>query len=429
MRCLVTTLHACLSSLSLLLVACSNSPTEETATTANAAPTSVEALGTPAIEAAAEAAPEDPPIPADTEIVTTESGLKYSVLTKGEGTRTANVGDEVSIHYTGWLPDGTVFDSSRGTGRPYKFNVGSGVIAGWSEAAQHMGLGDRLKVTIPPQLAYGKRGSPPVIPAEATLIFEMEMVDALFMPEFREGVAANQKKTESGLVYEVVTEGTGEMPAADDVVDLRFAVWSEDGTMLACSEQARQNVKGQCGELPLEIFNEGPPLMNVGARYRFIVPANLAFGEQGQSMGLAPDAVTIWELELVGTMKPLPVPAFAMPTAAELTTTASGLAYRVEEPGSGEKVQIGQSVTVHYAGWLEDGELFDASYKRGETIEFAIQPGGLIEGWIEGIQLMSPGAVYTFVIPANLGYGDRGSPPRIPGGATLVFRISLVSVE
>ena len=89
-------------------------------------------------------------------------------------------------------------------------------------------------------------------------------------------------------------------------------------------------------------------------------------------------------------------------------TTSSGLQYKVVEAGSGPKPSATDTVEVHYRGTLIDGSEFDSSYKRGQTIEFPLNR--VIAGWTEGVQLMSPGAKYTFFIPYNLAYGERGTP-------------------
>ena len=108
---------------------------------------------------------------------TTMSGLKYIVHTQGTGEKPAR-GTMVKAHYTGTLPDGTQFDSSRDRGQPLEFTVGVGqVIAGWDEALLDMRKGERRTLIIPPQLAYGDRGAGSVIPPNATLIFDVELVD------------------------------------------------------------------------------------------------------------------------------------------------------------------------------------------------------------------------------------------------------------
>jgi FKBP-type peptidyl-prolyl cis-trans isomerase FkpA len=113
--------------------------------------------------------------------VITPSGLQYADLTVGDGDA-AKIGDQVSVHYTGWLqkPDGSKgqkFDSSKDRGRPFQFALGQGqVIQGWDEGVQGMKVGGVRELIIPPALGYGQRGAGGVIPANATLIFEVELL-------------------------------------------------------------------------------------------------------------------------------------------------------------------------------------------------------------------------------------------------------------
>jgi len=108
--------------------------------------------------------------------VTTPSGLKYDDLKVGAGAE-AKAGQAVSVHYTGWLTDGKKFDSSKDRGQPFQFALGAGqVIKGWDEGVQGMKVGGKRKLTIPPGLGYGSRGAGNVIPPNATLIFEVELL-------------------------------------------------------------------------------------------------------------------------------------------------------------------------------------------------------------------------------------------------------------
>ena len=103
----------------------------------------------------------------------TDTGLKYEDLEEGTGTE-AEAGKQVTVHYTGWLVDGTKFDSSLDRNQPFSFALGKGqVIRGWDEGVQGMKVGGKRKLTIPPQLGYGARGAGGVIPPNATLAFEV----------------------------------------------------------------------------------------------------------------------------------------------------------------------------------------------------------------------------------------------------------------
>jgi len=102
--------------------------------------------------------------------------LEWETLTEGDGA-TATPGRSVTVHYTGWLVDGTKFDSSHDRVQPFTFRLGAGqVIAGWEQGVEGMRVGGKRKLTIPARLGYGRRGSPPVIPGGATLIFEVELL-------------------------------------------------------------------------------------------------------------------------------------------------------------------------------------------------------------------------------------------------------------
>ena len=107
--------------------------------------------------------------------------------------------------------------------------------------------------------------------------------------------------------------------------------------------------------------------------------------------------------------------------------TASGLQYEVLTAAEGKKPKATDKVKVHYEGTLIDGTVFDSSYRRGEAISFGLNQ--VIQGWTEGVQLMSVGAKYKFFIPYNLAYGERGAGAQIPPYAALIFTVELLGIE
>ncbi len=120
------------------------------------------------------------------------------------------------------------------------------------------------------------------------------------------------------------------------------------------------------------------------------------------------------------------------PTASEeqgMVTTDSGLQYRDLKVGDGAEAKPGDTVRVHYTGWLMDGTKFDSSLDRGEPFKFPLGAGHVIRGWDEGVAGMKVGGKRELVIPSDLAYGDRGMPPDIPPKATLKFEVELLGID
>lgn len=115
--------------------------------------------------------------------------------------------------------------------------------------------------------------------------------------------------------------------------------------------------------------------------------------------------------------------------ASGFKKTDSGLRYQIIQEGDGVKAEKGKTVSVHYKGTLADGTVFDSSYKRNQSIDFALGVGQVIAGWDEGIQLLKVGDKARFVIPADLAYGSRGAGGVIPPNAHLVFDVELMQVK
>ncbi|MFM8272774.1 MAG: FKBP-type peptidyl-prolyl cis-trans isomerase [Gemmata sp.] len=258
----------------------------------------------------------------DTGLKEVGAGVRSRDIKEGVG-EACPPGAEVKIHYTGWLNDGTVFDSSRDRGQPATFKL-AGLIQGWQEGIPGMRPGGIRKLVIAPEKGYGQQDKGK-IPPGSTLIFEVELLEAKPGP-----VPPRPRRTPPPSDLSKLSDGTE--PGADD-----------------------------------------PKLIPIGT---------------------------------------------------------GGLKYRDLKDGDGPVCPAGAHVVMDYTGWLlTGGPYFDSSWKPGSDGPLDMSLRSLIQGWQEGVPGMKVGGVRKLVIPADLGYGARGSPPAIPGGATLVFEIELLGVK
>lgn len=111
-----------------------------------------------------------------------------------------------------------------------------------------------------------------------------------------------------------------------------------------------------------------------------------------------------------------------------IISTPTGLQYSVQKKGKGKTIALGDKIKLHYTGKLVSGQVIDSSVERNEPFEFELQPDGLIQGWVEGLQLMKKGSKFTFYIPYHLGYGEVGAPPTVPPFAVLIFEIEVLEI-
>ncbi|HEX9922067.1 MAG TPA: FKBP-type peptidyl-prolyl cis-trans isomerase [Anaerolineae bacterium] len=235
--------------------------------------------------------------------------------------------------------------------------------------------------------------------------------------------------TASGLQYVITEEGSGEAPQAGDIVEVHYSGTLTDGTEFDSSYERGEPIRFPLGlGQVIPGWDEGIGLLNVGSKAKLVIPPELAYGEAGAGGVIPPNATLVFEVELVDIL-PGPPEAPSEVAEADYTTTDSGLQYYDFEAGEGDSPESGQTVVVHYTGWLEDGTMFDSSLMRGEAFEFPIGQGRVIPGWDEGVGSMKIGGKRQLVIPAELAYGERGAGGVIPPDAVLVFEVELVEIR
>lgn len=230
----------------------------------------------------------------------TPSGLFTRVLTKGTGKQKPKPDDRVKVHYSGWTRDGKMFDSSVARGEPAVFGVGQ-VIKGWTEALQLMVAGEKRRLWIPAELAYGER---PGFGPAGQLTFDVELLEVLETPKAPDApkdvkaAPKDAKKTESGLAYKQLVKGKGSRkPTLTDRVSVHYTGWTTDGKMFDSSIPRGEPTTFPVGRV-IKGWTEGLQLMVEGDKMRFWIPAELAYGDKPTRAG-APAGMLVFDVELL----------------------------------------------------------------------------------------------------------------------------------
>ncbi|CAM8999979.1 unnamed protein product [Rhodiola kirilowii] len=344
-----------------------------------------------------------------------KQGLKKKLLKEGEGWDTPDNGDEVEVHYTGTLLDGTQFDSSRGRDT-FKFTLGQGrVIKGWDLGIKTMKKGENALFTIPAELAYGEAGSPPTIPPNATLQFDVELLSWTSVKDICK---------DGGVIKKIVKEGEKwENPKDLDEVIVNYEVKLEDGSVVAKGDGVEFVVKDGhfCAALPKAVKT-----MKKGEKVLLTVNPQYGFGESGQpalgNVGVIPPNATLEiDLELV-----------SWKTVTEVTDDKKVLKKTLKEGEGYERPNDGSVVRLKLIGKLENGTVF---LKKGHDeaeglFEFKTDDEQVIDGLDKAVMKMKKGEVALVTVAPEYAFGSVESHQQlsvVPPNSTVFYEVELVS--
>jgi FKBP-type peptidyl-prolyl cis-trans isomerase len=357
----------------------------------------------------------------------TQSGLKYSVIKKGNGISPVN-GDLVIIHYTGTLEDGSIFERSRDRNAPVSFRIGSNqLIDGLLEGLKLMRVGDHFSLIIPPNLAYGQN-QVGIIPPNSTLNYVVELIDVKKGIEISKPAKEKYEKkvTSSGLVYAVVEKGKGAKAFEGLVVKIQYTGFFGDDIIFDSSQERGKPLEAKLGDGTLIMgLEEGLTYLHQGDKARLWIPSDLAYGSEGRGL-IPPDTDLVFDVEIL-EVKEAPVVFPFVVSGKDTIETLSGLKYIVVSPGRGEHPKPGQIVKLHYSAYLTNGFMFDSSLERSEPFSVVAGKGLMIKGWEEGVMLMKRNAKFRFIIPHHLAFGKK-SMGNVPAFSTVIFDIELIEI-
>lgn len=344
--------------------------------------------------------------------LTPDGGVKKTITVAGEGYETPETGDEVSVHYVGTLLDGTEFDSSRSRGQPFVFKVGQGaVIKGWDLGVPTMTKGQRATLVCAPEYAYGAAGSPPTIPPNATLKFDVELLSWKSVKDIA---------GDGGVIKAVSAEGTGwKTPTDRDEVRVKFALKAEGGDSAAGLTSPNDGA----GEA---VFT----LSDAPAKGLAVALRTMKKGETA-TLTLKPPYSGLDEGATDGPTLSGPVELVGWATVEDVTPDGGVVKKMIVDSDAWQKATPGSTVKVKLTATVlgADGTPAGPPFIDGEDLEFVVDEEQVPDGLDRAVATLAEGERALVTATAAYAYGEAGGGGKdgkaVPPGASVQWDVAL----
>ncbi|KAM4688164.1 peptidyl-prolyl cis-trans isomerase FKBP9 [Discoglossus pictus] len=332
-----------------------------------------------------------------------EDKVQVETLSKPENcTRTVQVSDFIRYHYNGTLMDGTLFDSSHNRMKTYDTYVGIGwLIPGMDNGLLGMCVGERRMIRIPPFLAYGEDGDGKDIPSQASLVFDVVLLD-LHNP--KDGI---------NIELQYVPANCERKTQVGDFIRYHYNGSLLDGSFFDSSYSRGHTYDTYIGKgYVIAGMDEALLGVCVGEKRKVIIPPHLGYGEEGRGK-IPGSAVLVFDIHVIDFHNPEDSVSIASNIKPSNCTVLS---------------KKGDYLKYHYNATLMDGTVLDSTHQYGKTYNIVLGSGQVVIGMDMGLRDMCVGEKRTVVIPPHLGYGEAGVEGEVPGSAVLVFDIELLEL-
>lgn len=337
-------------------------------------------------------------------------GLQKKIVQNGNSWKTPSLGDQLQVHYSVCLEDGAYFDSSRNKEKPFTFKLGQcEVIKGWDEGIATMKKGERAILTIPPELAYGEIGCPPLIPPNSTLVFDIELLSWNTIRDITE---------DGGILKKIVEEGEGwATPKEFDEVVVKYNARLENGTIVSKSEEGIEFCVSNGYLCPA--ISKAVKTMRKGEKAELSVKFSYGcretekFSSQSDS-GILPNSNLIIDIELI-----------SWKSVTDIMGDKKVLKKIVRDGKGFDRPNEGSQAKVIYIGKLEDGTIIERNGSDEEPFEYTCFEEQINEGLDRAVMTMRKGEQATVTVSSDFlhDYQDVGS---VSADSNLIYEVELI---